>query len=109
MTDQTPMHMLSRGQSAIEMLVTLLCPFCHCPESEPVRSTASRYCFSPIKASIPPLALGSSQTSSKPRHPALTFLRAKNLAETPAEELLVTLKTAKLGSVTDNLEGGGVS
>ena len=40
-----------------------------------------------------------------PRHPALTFLRAASPREIAADELLEMLKTAKLGSVTGNLQG----
>lgn len=47
---------------------------------------------------------GYTQTSSKPRHPALTFLTAENPGDMPADELLEMLKTAKLGSVTGNLQ-----
>lgn len=50
-------------------------------------------------------SLGYSQTSSWHCHPALTFLRAENPREIPADESLEMLKTAKLGSVTGNLLG----
>lgn len=53
--------------------------------------------------------LGYNQASSKPCHPALTFLRAENPREMPADELLEMLKTAKLGSVTGNLRGLGLA
>lgn len=50
-------------------------------------------------------ALSHSRTSSQSRHPALTFPRAENRRGIPADVLLEMLKTAKLGSVTGNLQG----
>lgn len=49
-------------------------------------------------------ALSYSQTSSKPRHPDLTFLKAEDPRGIPADEMREMLKTAKLVSVTGNLQ-----
>lgn len=66
-------------------------------ENEPDRPTTSHYCFH--------FLLSASGYSFKPCHPALTFLRAEKPSRIPADELLGMLKTAKLRSVTGNLQG----
>lgn len=94
--------MLSKGQQATETGAPLH-PLSLCRENEPDAFKTFHFCFQPLKT-VALRTAGYTQTSSKPRHPALTFLTAENPGDMPADELLEMLKTAKLGSVTGNLQ-----
>lgn len=92
--------MLSEGQEATETVAPLH-PLCLCREK---RTRHIQKMFVSTSQTVALWTPGYTQTSSKPRHPALTFLTAENPGDMPADELLEMLKTAKLGSVTGNLQ-----
>ena len=95
--------MLSRGQSIIQTPVTPLCPlFASAVRTSLTEPQLHHRRFHLSQNSSPG---AESDPLSKPCHPALTFLRAESPREIPADELLEMLKTARLGSVTGNVQG----